>query len=115
MKKTILTITVLVLGAGLFFANGSSTLAYRGDPNVQGPNYSAERHEAMEKAFENKDYKAWANLMQGKGKVTQVINKNNFAKFAEAHNLAEKGKLDEAKKIRQKLGLGLRNGSGWNK
>lgn len=88
----------------------STTLAYRGDPNIKGPNYSAERHEAMTKAFENKDYNAWKNLMQGKGRVTQIINEKNFAQFAKAHTLALSGKIDEANKIRQELGLGLKNG-----
>jgi hypothetical protein len=66
----------------------------------------------MEKAFASNDYEAWKNLMQGKGRVTQVINKDNFSTFAKAHMLAESGKLDEAAKIRQELGLGLHNGSG---
>src|SRR4030066_460509 len=107
-KNVLLTITALVLGIFLF--NSNAVQAYRGDPNVKGPNYSKERHEAMEKAFENKDYEAWKKLMQGKGRVTQVINKGNFTKFAEAHKLSEQGKLEEAKKIRQDLGLGLQNG-----
>jgi hypothetical protein len=66
----------------------------------------------MEKAFETNDYTAWNNLMSGKGKVTRVINKDNFAKFAEAHILAEKGDTAGAAKIRAELGLGLKNGSG---
>jgi len=109
-KKSILIgISVLVLG-GLTLAIPAQ--AYKGDPNVKGPNYSAERHEAMTKAFTNNDYNAWKNLMQGKGRVTQVINKNNFAKFAQAHKLALEGKTAEANKIRNELGLGLHNGSG---
>jgi len=79
---------------------------------VQGPNYSVDRHEAMEEAFENNDYEAWKNLMVGNGRVMQVVNKDNFSKFAEAHELAEQGNTVEAQKIRQDLGLGLRNGSG---
>ncbi|KKP40714.1 hypothetical protein A2130_04000 [Candidatus Woesebacteria bacterium GWC2_33_12] len=46
-------------------------------------------------AFENKDFNARSNLMQGKGKVTQVVNKDNFAKFV------------EAQKIQAELGLGM--------
>lgn len=86
--------------------------AYKGDPNVKGPNYTAERHEAMEKAFETKDYNAWKDLMQGRGRASQVVTKDNFAKFAQAHELAEQGKFEEANKIRQELGLGNGNGSG---
>jgi hypothetical protein len=86
--------------------------AYQGDPNTKGPNYSEERHVAMEKAFENKDYGSWKTLMNGKGRVTQVVNEKNFAKFAEAHKLALQGKTAEANKIKTELGLGLHNGSG---
>lgn len=112
MKKNFATIAIaaLVLGLTVFAATGAQ--AYRGDPAVQGPNYTQERHEAMEKAFEKRDYNAWKNLMNGRGRVTQVINEKNFARFAQAHELAEQGKIEEARKIRQELGLGLRNGSG---
>ncbi|OGD08680.1 hypothetical protein A2397_04680 [Candidatus Amesbacteria bacterium RIFOXYB1_FULL_44_23] len=110
-KKTILFgLTSLVLG-GLVFTP-KAVEAYRGDPAVQGPNYTQERHQAMEKAFETKDYNSWKNLMQGRGRVTRVVNSDNFAKFAQAHELAEQGKIAEANQIRQELGLGLQNGSG---
>lgn len=112
MNKKLIGLGVFALVLGLAGSIANSAEAYRGDPSLKGPNYSAERHEAMEKAFETKDYTAWANLMQNKGRVTQVINKDNFAKFAEAHELAEQGKLTEAQKIRQDLGLGLKNGTG---
>jgi len=113
MRKTTLSLGLLALiifsGAGLY---ASSVMAYRGDSTVKGPNYTEERHTDMKKAFEDKDYNAWKSLMAGKGRVTEVINQNNFAKFAEAHTLAEQGKTEEAQKLRQELGLGLKNGSG---
>lgn len=109
-KSFLLGVAVLVMGGAVLVPQAA--LAYKGDPNTKGPNYTEERHEAMEKAFENKDYNAWSKLMEGKGRVTQVINAQNFAKFAEAHELAEQGKTSEAKKIRTELGLGLQNGSG---
>lgn len=87
-----------------------SAYAYQGDYTKKGPNYTPERHEAMEKAFEKNDYNAWKNLMQGRGRVTQVVTKDNFAEFAKAHALAEQGKLAEADAIREKLGLKTRNG-----
>jgi hypothetical protein len=99
----------LTLGLGALTLMG---VAYQGDSTVQGPNYTAERHAAMEQAFDNKDYNAWKSLMAGKGRVTQVVNQGNFAKFAEAHELAAQGKIVEAQKIRQDLGLGLKNSSG---
>ncbi len=113
MNKTILALSAITLGAGALFATTSSALAYRGDPNVQGPNYTAERHEAMTKAFENRDYNAWKELMSGRGRATQVVDEGNFARFAEMHKLMLEGKTDEANKIRTELGLGLRDGSGY--
>jgi hypothetical protein len=112
MKKTILGLGALAVILGGAIAFTSRSQAYRGDPNVKGPNYSQERHDAMQKAFENNDYEAWKSLMAGRGRVMQVINKDNFAKFAEAHRLMLEGKTAEAQKIRTELGLGLKNGNG---
>lgn len=107
IKKTALTLgaAALVLG-GLVVLPGSAD-AYRGDPSVEGPNCTEERHQKMEQAFEDGDYNTWAGLMNGKGRVTRVINEGNFVRFAQAHRLAEEGKTDEAKQIRTELGLGL--------
>lgn len=108
---------LIVLGSvGLFLSGlaltSTKALAYRGDPTIKGPNYTEERHQEMTTAFENNDFNSWKNLMNGKGRVTQVINEQNFSRFAEAHKLALEGKLEEAKQIRQELGLGLQNGLG---
>lgn len=112
MNSKVLAVAGTIITLGGLALGVSQTYAYRGDPNIQGPNYTAERHEAMTKAFSNNDYNAWKSLMQGRGRVTQVINAGNFAKFAQAHKLMLDGKKDEAAKIRQELGLGLQNGSG---
>ncbi|MBN1462393.1 MAG: hypothetical protein JW922_01780 [Paludibacteraceae bacterium] len=108
-KKLILGLTALALTAGAFLTVGS-TYAYRGDYTQKGPDCDSEKHELMEQAFENNDYQAWAELMEGKGRVTQVINEGNFSRFAEAHKLAEEGNYDAADTIRQELGLRTRNG-----
>ena len=109
-NKIILSgLTALIIGGALV---APAVEAYRGDPNVQGPNYSPERHTQMTKAFENNDYNAWKELTNGRGRVTQVVNKDNFAKFAQAHKLMLEGKKTEAAEIRADLGLGLQNGSG---
>ncbi len=113
MIKKVAILSVVGLSLMGLTTLSRSAFAYRGDPSVKGPNYSEERHQAMIKALETKDYKAWRELMQGRGRVTQIINEQNFAKFAEAHKLALEGKTDEAKKIREELGLGLRNGAGY--
>lgn len=111
MNKTKIGLGTLVLIIGTTAISAGSALAYRGNPAVAGPNYSADRHEAMLQAFEHKDYAAWKNLMQNRGRVTQVITETNFAKFAEAHKLALQGKAAEAQKIRAELGLGFGNGA----
>jgi len=112
MNKSITTLGIAAIVLGGLFAYPRVAEAYRGDPTVKGPNYTEERHTAMEKAFETKDYNAWKTLMDGRGRATQVVNKDNFAKFATAHELAEQGKTDEANKIKAELGLGLQNGTG---
>lgn len=112
MKKTFIAVSSLVLGAGALLMTAPSVMAYRGDPNVQGPSCTPERHEEMVQAFDNNDYNAWKDLMQGRGRVSQVINEENFARFAEAHKLRMEGKIEEANEIRAELGLGLNNGLG---
>lgn len=111
MKK-FLSFTVFALGAGLLLVAGSSVLAYKGDLNVKGPNYTPERHEAMTKAFEQNDYAAWKTQIQGRGRVSLVINEQNFARFSEMRKLQLEGKTDEANKIRVELGLGQGGGQG---
>jgi len=112
MKKITLILGAATLVLGSLFMLPGLVNAYRGDPGVEGPDCTEERHQEMEQAFENNDYNAWKEQMEGKGRVVQVINETNFTRFAEAHKLAEEGKLDEASQIRQELGLGLKNGSG---
>jgi len=112
MNKTSILLGLVATAIGGVAIAPHTVLAYRGDPTAQGPNYTEERHAAMEKAFEAKDYDAWKTLMVGRGRARQVVNAENFAKFAEAHELAEQGKITEANKIRAELGLGQQNGSG---
>ena len=95
----------LVSAAGVAYA----AYAYQGDPGQRGPNFSQERHEAMQKAFESNDYNAWKELMNGRGRVTQIVNEANFARFSEMHRLMLEGKYDEANQIREELGLRAQN------
>ncbi len=112
-KATILGLLALVV-AGMLF---STTIisAYRGDFTAKDPNQ--ERHELMEKAFDNLDYDAWYNLMTENGRhprVVDVITESNFKTFAQAHNAAENGDYDSAASIRAELGLnnGPHDGTG---
>ncbi len=107
-NKTLVGVAALV--AVILAGAYSFSSAYQGDYTKKGPNYSEERHEAMQKAFENNDYNAWKEQMNGRGRVSEVINEENFAKFAEAHRLADEGKYDEADQIREELGLRTRDG-----
>lgn len=102
-----------LLGAAVLVAGTAGIAdAYRGDSDARGPLYSADRHAAMTDAFRNNDYAAWKKLMEERGhaRVAEVVDKDNFPRFAEAHRLTLEGKHAEAKKIREELGL--RNGSG---
>jgi len=108
-KTIVLGATALLLGVITLLPR--TALAYRGDTAIQGPNYTQERHDSMTKAFSDKDYNAWKALMNNKG-VTNRITAENFAKFAEAHQLSLDGKTAEATQLRTELGLGQQNGSG---
>lgn len=90
----------------------TSAFAYQGDPSVQGPNYSPETHEAIQNALNANDYATWQNLMEGKGRIAEKINSDNFSKFAEANKLAQAGDIEGSQAIRAELGLGLRDGNG---
>ena len=112
MKKTGLILGAIALaGVGAYLAT-SKVNAYRGDPNVKGPNYTEERHQEMTQAFEKNDYQAWKKLMAGRGRASEVVTEENFAQFAKAHQLMLEGKIDEARQIRAELGLGRGKGNG---
>ena len=107
-KKSLIGISALVaviLAGAYSFSN-----AYQGDYSQKGPNYSDERHEIMEQAFENNDYGTWKEQMNDRGRVKNVVNEDNFSKFAEAHKLGLEGKTAEADEIRKELGLRTSNG-----
>ena len=100
----------LVLILGVVFA-------YQGNFLTQGPNYSEDRHEAIEQAINNKDYATWFELMTNEGrtpKVTQLVTKENFEKFIQMHNAQLSNDIATAQKLRTELGLGAKNGTGRN-
>jgi hypothetical protein len=108
-KKIVLGATVLTIAASALMLTGN-TFAYQGDYTQKGPDCDSEKHEAMEQAFENSDYQAWKELMNGKGRASEVVNEGNFVQFAEAHKLAEEGNYEGADEIRKELGLRTRDG-----
>lgn len=116
MKKSIIAgLSVVTL-----LASATSASAYRGDPSVQGPNYSPERHAAMQNAFaagEN-GYSNWLKLMENRAwRLKQVItNKKIFAEFAAAHqNGVEAVNAFRAKYNLGVAGQGRHDGSGYGR
>lgn len=107
MNKLILaslvTITVLAIA--------TPVLAYKGNPEIKGPNYSPERHEAMEVIFAKRDYQGWLKLMENKAfRLKEVVNSQ--AKFDEFAKANEEG-ADALAKFRADNGLtGQGNGRG---
>lgn len=115
MKKTNKMNKTIFFGLGLMLVIGLASLvsvfAYKGDPNVQGPNYDADVHEQLEAAIESGDYNAWIAIRQENnlpmnGRMFQVINADNFDKFTELHEAMQSGDYDTANTIRAELGLG---------
>ena len=100
-NKTLMSFGIL----GVFVLLGMSMVfAYQEGPNVQGPNFSEERHEAMQEAFNSLNYQDWYDLMTEDGRhlrIVDVIDADNFDEFVEARN-------DRTlKEFRESLGLGL--------
>jgi len=117
MNKTLLGILAISM---VFVLSAGAITAYQGDTSVQGPYYSEERHEVMQQTFDNLDYNSWKALMEENPKasrVMQMVNEENFATFAEAHNAALAGDFEKAKELRASLGLnngqGPKDGSGF--
>lgn len=102
LKRIALSLSALALigTGGVMFAD--QVFGYRGDT---AQSYREERHKSMITVIENKDYEAWKNLMGDRRRVTEVINKDNFGKFAEMHSLILAGETAEADLIREELGL----------
>ncbi|MEA1937234.1 MAG: hypothetical protein U9N04_03925 [Patescibacteria group bacterium] len=105
-KVLVGSLAVVMMGA---FAV-SSAMAYQGNYSEEGPACSPERHIAMTEAMDANDYQAWSELMTDRGRITQVINEENFAQFAEARRLGEAGDIAGADEIRGDLGIRTSNG-----
>ncbi len=114
MNKTQITLGLAALALGLVAVNSlKPSLAYQGDINVKGPNYTEERHETNVEAFKNNDYKKWSENMAGRG-VTRFVNETNFAEFAKAQVAALNGDSSLINSFREEngMGMGSRNGNG---
>lgn len=100
---------VLLLGTGMVFA-------YQGNPEVEGPNYTDERHETMQEAFDTNNFELWYSTMSEnvKGRILEIVNKDNFDIFTEAREATLSGDADKATELKQSIGLsaGQHDGQG---
>jgi Spy/CpxP family protein refolding chaperone len=108
MKKSKKVIVLALLM--LIVLGGAGVVLAADNGKWLGGNRGA-RQEQMKTIIENNDYNQWKQLMGNRG-AAQKITEQNFPKFVEMHKLMTAGKLDEANKIRQELGLGQGNGQG---
>ncbi len=94
-------------------AIAAPALAYQGNPDIQGPNYTPARHEAMERVFATKDYQGWLKLMEGKAwRLKEVVNsQEKFVAFSQAH---ESG-VEAMAQFRTENNLGAHRGSGYGR
>jgi hypothetical protein len=94
-----------LLGAGFAMAASASAdtgMGWRADRG----NCNAEQHEAVEEAIEKNDYEAWKELMGDRGRITQIVTKDNFDTFVAMHEAMEDGDYKKAAEYRKELGLG---------
>ena len=119
MKKLTVFGLLALMIVGMIFST-SIVNAYRGDYSVNGPNYTEERNEAMENAFNISDYDAWVALMTEDGRhprVVDVVTESNFQTFVQAHEAGHNGDYETAATLRAELGLnngvGPKDGNGF--
>lgn len=94
-------------------AIATPAFAYKGNPDVQGPNYTPERHAAMEQVFASKDYNGWLKLMEGKAwRLKEVVNSQ--AEF-EAFVQARESGAESLAQYRAKHNLGTHMGGGYGR
>ena len=96
-----------LLGAGFAIAASASADTGLGFGAQRGL-CDNEQHEAVEAAIEAGKYEEWKDLMDGRGRITQVVTEKNFSTFREMHEAMEEGDYDKAAELRKDLGLGLR-------
>ncbi len=65
---------------------------------------------AMTEAIENNDYSAWLAAVGEDSRMTEMVTAENFSKFVEMHNLMQEGNYEEAREIREELGILDRRG-----
>ncbi len=104
MKTAKLLIVPVALAATIFVAE--STYAFGGK---NGRNKNPELRAQMQEIFANKDYEGWKNLVSQKprrSRILEFINSSDkFEKLITAHEARKAGNREEAKQIREELGI----------
>jgi|ETNmetMinimDraft_33_1059910.scaffolds.fasta_scaffold42607_1 hypothetical protein len=117
MKTTSIMVLAALAATGLLLSAGVVGATDVPSPGY-GPYHSDERHELMEKAFEENDYEAWKTLMTENGRrprVVDMVTDETFGRFSKVHEAMESGDLDLAATIRAELGLGQGRGRGYGR
>ena len=101
-------LTGALLGAGFAMASGvSADTGTRMGFGAQRGTCNTELHDEIEQAIEDGEYETWKELMDGRGRITEVVTAENFDTFAEMHEAMEDGDYAKAAELRKDLGLGL--------
>ncbi len=77
----------------------------------KGKEMTTQQHDAIREAVENNDYELWKSLI-GDHFLAEKITADNFSKLVKSHNLMQEGKFDEARQIREEIGLSFGRGFG---
>ena len=104
-KKILGLVGVATLALGALVILPSTSLAYRGDASVKGPNYTVERHDAMEKIITAADAKDANQLLAvypevdlKLKEVEAIVNDSEIqtirTKLEEVVSLAKEGKVE---------------------
>ena len=114
-NKILVSVASLALLAG---AGATSVVWARQlptDEQIQNQQAQArqEQGQKMKEIFDNKDFQSWQTLTlqhatdmeQKAAKIRESATQENFDKMVQAHQLMSEGKVDEARKIMQDLGM----------
>ena len=119
---------VLIIGAvmvALVAVVGISIISYAASDNLDNPDQKRfgpwqdseewqerhqlmqEKHEAVLNALEAGDYQAWLEAVGTDSPMAQAVSEDEFPHLLEAHNLMQeaKEKMDQARQIKEELGL----------
>ena len=78
---------------------GKKGMKFGGDPEAK---------QAWQTALENNDYVAWQELTKNKPHANE-ITEEQFTILVEAHKLVQEGKFEEARDLKESLGIGFRS------